>query len=257
MQPSGIEASDAATEVMNEERASAAQLEDSGERPSSASSSASGSDSGSETVAEVTGARWMRAPPAPADDVPLTRRYEPRELLGEGGMGEVHRCTDARIGREVAMKVMRHADEPGSSTKRFRREALLQANLEHPSIVPVYDVGVDAEGAPCFAMKRVRGQTLRHILTRIAEGDELARRRYPVHKLLGAFSQVCLAIDFAHSRGVIHRDLKPANIMLGDFGEVYVLDWGLASTAGAPDSEDGLPLVPRIGDFLKKSHPCT
>ena len=112
-----------------------------------------------------------------------------------------------------------------------------RASSSTPSIVPVYDLGVDADGAPFFTMKRLRGLTLERDPRRAADGRAATRRSsYPRRKLLAAFSGVCLAVDFAHSRGVLHRDLKPANVMLGDFGEVYVLDWGLAKLERAARS---------------------
>lgn len=159
-------------------------------------------------------------------------RYEARGVLGHGGMGEVRLLEDARIGREVAQKVMRPdvASTP-ATVERFLREARVQGQLEHPSVVPVYDLGVE-QGAPFFTMKRVRGSTLHEVLARLAGGDEETQRRYSTRRLLGAFGQVCLAVDFAHARGVLHRDLKPSNVMLGDFGEVHVLDWGLARVHG-------------------------
>ncbi len=138
-------------------------------------------------------------------------------------------CRDARIGREVALKVVRDGGGPGTDLRsRFLREARVQGQLEHPAVVPVYDLGVGPDGAEYFTMKRVRGASLAEILERLRREHEETRREYSQHKILSALLQVCLAMDFAHRRGVIHRDLKPANVMLGDFGEVYVLDWGLA-----------------------------
>src|SRR5262249_54753115 len=147
-------------------------------------------------------------------------------------MGEVHLCRDARIGRRVALKRLRTQGGPGSTPAaraRFLREARIQAQLEHPSGVPVYDLGRTPRRREVFTMKRVRGRTLGQILR-----DAATSRR----KLLAAFSSVCLAIHYAHARGVLHRDLKPANLMLGDFGEVYVLDWGLAKITGETESND-------------------
>ncbi len=163
-------------------------------------------------------------------------RYESHRVLGAGGMGEVRLCGDGHIGREVAMKVMR-AQVGGREDlqARFLREARVQGQLEHPAIVPVYDLGVAPDGAPYFTMKRLRGETLAQILQRLRKGDDDARARYTRRKLLSDFSTVCHAMELAHARGVLHRDLKPANIMVGDFGEVYVLDWGLAKVADAPD----------------------
>jgi serine/threonine protein kinase len=157
------------------------------------------------------------------------KRYEARELLGKGGMGEVHLQRDARIGRDVAMKMIRTDKEAQSDLQtRFFREARVQGQLEHPSIVPVYDVGVGPDGALYFTMKRVHGVTLAGVLDRLSAREPEAEREFSLRKLLSAFASVCLAIEFAHTRGVVHRDLKPSNVMLGNFGEVYVLDWGIA-----------------------------
>lgn len=168
-------------------------------------------------------------------------RYELRTTLGEGGMGEVLLCRDRRIGREVAMKriVTRGRLGPAALEPRFLREARVQGQLEHPAIVPVYDLGKDPHGATFFTMRRVRGETLASILADLRRGDALALREYTLHKLLAAFARVTLAVHFAHTRGVVHRDLKPSNVMLGDFGEVYVLDWGVAKIGlQGPDALD-------------------
>ncbi len=170
------------------------------------------------------------------DDGGFAARYEHRASLGEGGMGEVLLCKDQRIGREVALKVIRKGVGSRSDIhKRFLREARVQGQLEHPAIVPVYDLGRDPTGTSYFTMKRVRGQTLERILERLRDGDREMVEEFTPRKLMTAFVSVCQAVHFAHSRGVLHRDLKPANIMLGDFGEVYVLDWGLARLYSAPD----------------------
>jgi eukaryotic-like serine/threonine-protein kinase len=148
------------------------------------------------------------------------------------------------IGRDVALKGVLAAHATRTEIRsRFIREARVQGQLEHPAIVPVYDFGTDAEGQPFFTMKRVRGVTLERVLDALRRGDEATARLYTRHKLLGAFVQVCLAIDFAHERGVLHRDLKPANVMLGGYGEVYVLDWGLAKVRSASRSFESAPLT--------------
>jgi serine/threonine-protein kinase len=163
------------------------------------------------------------------------QRYRRGDLLGEGGMGLVWLTEDRRIGRRVAMKVLQpQLTSERSYTDRFVREALVQGQLEHPSIVPVYDLGVDAEGRAFFTMKRVRGVTLDRIVEESKEHPETITGRYSQRRLLSAFSRACLAVDFANRRGVLHRDLKPANIMLGDYGEVYVLDWGIAKLLSDP-----------------------
>jgi eukaryotic-like serine/threonine-protein kinase len=184
-------------------------------------------------------------------------RYARLSTLGQGGMGEVRLCRDGRIGREVAMKIVRTGNgAPPDQEARFLREARVQGRLEHPAVVPVYDLGRDPGGTPFFTMKRVNGHTLEEIVDGLAAGDAELEARYNRRKLLQAFTQICLAVDYAHARGVLHRDLKPANIMLGDFGEVYLLDWGLArflEGSDAPASADTLPLETRhtqVGSVL-------
>jgi hypothetical protein len=170
--------------------------------------------------------------PAPRDPAPASLRgtiivdeatsvsssYVLGTAIGAGGMGEVIAAHDRRIGRDVALKRMRGDAPSRDDVARFIREAQIQARLEHPAIVPVYELGRDGTGLPYFTMKRLAGTTLED---RLAIGA-------PQQRLLRAFVEVCRAIDFAHSRGVVHRDIKPANIALGEFGEVYVLDWGVA-----------------------------
>jgi serine/threonine-protein kinase len=189
----------------------------------------------------------VRVSIAPPVDEAGQPRYEPGALLGVGGMGEVRLHVDRRIGRPVALKTLRAERGSAHAEARFLREARVQGQLEHPSIVPVYDLGTDGAGRPYFTMKRVRGLTLAAVIDRLAAGDDAAAARFSRHKLLHAFVQVCMAIEYAHTRGVLHRDLKPQNIMLGDFGEVYVLDWGLAKAAGEPapeqDAEGGEPAL--------------
>jgi len=170
----------------------------------------------------------------------LGDRYAQGLMLGKGGMGEVRLCRDRAIGREVAMKVVQGAYATDREIReRFVREARVQAQLEHPAIVPVYDFGIDAEGHAYFTMKRVRGVTLEEIVERLRQRDPEMTRMYSRHRLLAAFVQVCRAIDYAHERGVLHRDLKPANVMLGPYGEVYVLDWGIARVRSASRDLDG------------------
>jgi hypothetical protein len=153
-------------------------------------------------------------------------------VLGRGGMGEVILARDPQFGREVALKRMR-ADAPvGDHAERFVREARIQARLDHPSILPVHELGYDGDGRPYFTMKRLVGVTL---ATLIADPTT------PQRRLLGAFVDVCFAIELAHTRGVIHRDLKPSNVMLGDFNDVYVLDWGVAKVLGIDE-----PIAPPL-----------
>ncbi len=161
--------------------------------------------------------------------------YKMGHTIGRGGMGEVIAAYDQRIGRDVAIKRMRNPTPSKESTLRFLREARIQARLDHPAIVPVHEMGVDENGRPFFTMKRIAGKTLAKL---ISDGESL-------HRLLRAFTEVCLAIDFAHHCGVVHRDLKPANIICGGYGEVYVLDWGVARVlADPPDTEQGVSIQP-------------
>ncbi len=160
----------------------------------------------------------------------LAARYTLGELIGRGGMGEIWLARDIRIGRDVAVKLVRGGTAHGQQLARFLREARVQGRLEHPSIVPIHDLGIDEQGQPYFAMKRVTGSTLADILEQRDEPE--AVKRWPLRTLLARLVDVCHAIEFAHRRDVVHRDLKPANIMLGDLGEVYVLDWGIARLVG-------------------------
>jgi len=149
------------------------------------------------------------------------QRYDLGPILGRGGMGEVRLARDTRIDREVAVKLM-HPDQRDPQTiARFFREAQIQGALEHPAVVPVHDLGIDPAGNPFFVMKRLAGVTLADVFAN-------PTAKWPRRLLLARFVDICLAIELAHTRGIVHRDLKPANLMLGDFGEAYILDWGLA-----------------------------
>ncbi len=199
-----------------------------------------------------SGAATLRAavselPGPQLEDLVRLDRYEVGPMIGKGGMGEVRQSRDVRLNRHIALKTATTRNK--AELSRFIREAQVQGQLEHPSIVPVYELGVGADGAPYFAMKRVRGESLFDVLNLLAAGDAEARNRYPRRKLLQAFVSVCQAVDYAHVNGWLHRDLKPANVMLGDFGEVYVLDWGLARRIDARDEEerDGTQALAPIG----------
>jgi serine/threonine protein kinase len=152
------------------------------------------------------------------DPTSLSDVYALGEVIGRGGAGEVLLAHDRRIGRDVALKRLLTAAPTEEESARFLREARIQARLEHPAIVPVYELARDATGRSYFAMKRLAGTTLAQLLT----NDRVPQR------LLRAFAEICRAVDFSHSRGVVHRDLKPSNVVLGEFGEVYILDWGIA-----------------------------
>src|SRR5215475_9494388 len=173
-----------------------------------------------------------------------TERYEIGQAIGRGGMGEVLAARDVLIGREVAIKRLR-SELPEHAMNRFVREACIQGRLDHPAIVPVHDLGIDRDGVPFFVMKKLSGTTLARI---IANPDPARHSR---QRLLRAFVELCLAVEFVHTRGFLHRDLKPDNIVLGEFGEVYLLDWGVAKAIGAdeplPSETIGAPLATRDG----------
>ena len=177
-------------------------------------------------------------PQAALSDDGFSTRYELESLLGEGGMGEVRLCKDVRIGREVAMKLV-HPDRQDSERVRasFLHEARIQGRLEHPSVVPVHEIGTAPDGGLYFTMRRVQGTTLDHVLSLQRSADARALQRWTRRRLLTAFASVCSAIHYAHERDVIHRDLKPSNIMLGEFGEAYVLDWGCAILQERDDND--------------------
>jgi eukaryotic-like serine/threonine-protein kinase len=171
-------------------------------------------------------------PARPIGPLQVANRYAIGEVIARGGMGEVVHAVDDQIGRPVAIKRMIDAEPNDGDVERFMREARIQARLDHPAIVPVYELARDVDGRPFFAMKRLSGRTLDEVLDAHANQDLVALARFPRQRLLRAFADVCLAMEYAHERGIVHRDLKPTNIMLGDFGEVYVIDWGIARIAG-------------------------
>lgn len=164
-----------------------------------------------------------------ASSVDAESRYQRKRVIGQGGMGTIVLVEDRTIGRNIALKQLNFDANTDEDRARFAREARVQGQLEHPAIVPVYDVGTGADGKPFFTMKRVRGQSLHEILLDQASGKPTPFSR---RKLLSAFSQLCAAVHYAHERGVVHRDIKPTNVMLGAYGEVYLLDWGVAKIAG-------------------------
>lgn len=150
-------------------------------------------------------------------------RYVVEKEIARGGMGAVVRAVDCDIRREVAVKYML-TDGDAAQKARFVEEAQITGQLEHPNIVPIHELGVDAERRLFFAMKMVRGRSLAEVLDDLRKKSATAEFTWSLGRLLNIFTNVCYALAYAHSRGVIHRDLKPANIMLGDFGETYVMD---------------------------------
>jgi serine/threonine protein kinase len=164
---------------------------------------------------------------------PEEPRYTLRESLGEGGMGCVHVAFDADFLRESAMKViLPDLRENVGAIGSFLREARVAAELEHPNIIPVHDIGYREDEGVFFTMKLVRGERLIDIMRKLEMEDPVYTEKYDFYTLLTIFRKVCDAVAFAHSRNVLHRDIKPHNIMVGDFGEVLLMDWGLAKRIG-------------------------
>ena len=166
------------------------------------------------------------------------KKYDIGKVVAAGGMGEILDAKEAALDRHVAMKVMLKTPLV-DDLMRFLNEAKITGQLEHPNIVPVHELSVDENGQVFYTMKLVKGVTLKVVLDRIAKGDPIAARQYPLAALLTVFQKVCDAIAFSHSKGVIHRDLKPDNIMLGDYGEVLVMDWGLAKVLDPAHATSG------------------
>jgi len=155
------------------------------------------------------------------------------QRIAQGGMGAILEADDCKLGRKIAVKVMldgRLTDE--DQKVRFVQEAAVLGKLEHPNIVPVHDLGRDAEGSLYYSMKLVKGRTLQDIIDDLRAGDPDTLSRYTLERLLTIFRKVCDAIAFAHAENIIHRDLKPENVMVGEFGEVLVMDWGIAKILG-------------------------
>jgi eukaryotic-like serine/threonine-protein kinase len=181
----------------------------------------------------------------------------------KGGLGEVFVAQDLELHREVALKEIqsRYANQP-TSRSRFIMEAEITGGLEHPGIVPVYGLGQYADGRPFYAMRFIRGNNLGEAIARFHKSDVSGRSRgdrcLELRKLLGRFIDVCEAIEYAHSRGVLHRDLKPGNIMLGKFGETLVVDWGLAKAVGRGENAEEIgetTLQPSSGDSIDRTIP--
>jgi len=149
--------------------------------------------------------------------------YRMLDKLGRGGMGSVYLVEDSRLIRRVAMKVLEAAYPSGDLEQRLLHEARVLAQLDHPGIVPVHDVDTLADGRIFYTMKFVQGRRL----------DEIAKGSASLPERLRLFQKICEPVAFAHSRGVLHRDLKPENIMVGPFGEVLVMDWGVAKVLAA------------------------
>ena len=188
------------------------------------------------------------------DIVTIDERYSHNSPINKGGMKKIYRTHDALTNRPVAKAVLIECED-SVKTESFLREARLTAALEHPNIIPVYDIGVDEEEGPYFIMKLIGGSSLADILKNLSadkEDDSFSlpgneKKDYSLQNLLEIFLKICDAVAYAHSRGIIHLDLKPDNIQIGEYGEVIVCDWGLAKVMAQPEG---------IADFSADLDPC-
>jgi eukaryotic-like serine/threonine-protein kinase len=184
-------------------------------------------------------------------------RYLVEGQVGQGGMGTILLARDRDLGRVVAMKQLKAAVAKPRALRRFLLEAQVTGQLEHPGVIPVHDLGVTQEGRPYYTMKYVRGnETLRQVIDRLDAGNAEYHKRYTLERRVRVIQQIAQTLHFAHVKGVIHRDLKPANIMLGPFGEVYLMDWGVAKLEGSeakavdPADESGSGDGPDSGERI-------
>jgi serine/threonine protein kinase len=203
---------------------------------------------------EVLG-QMLHAAPAAEAEAPIglpTARYQLRAQIAAGGMGQIYEVYDPSLRRTIAMKVLRAAlpDAPAETPEYARRrsrllaEAQILAQLDHPGVVSIHEMGLDDSGRAYFTMKRVRGQEFGAVIAAYHEGQP----SWSLPRAVGALLKVCEAVAYAHTKGVIHRDLKPSNVMVGRFGEVFVMDWGLAKVIGRTPAS--APNAPRTGTIL-------
>ena len=193
---------------------------------------------------DVTGGQATLSLPEPVGEV---GRYRLLAVLGEGGMGRVYEAHDPQLNRIVAVKVLRPDRQASDhALSRLATEARITSQLQHPGIVPVHDVGRTDQGQLYYVMKKVEGVSLAQVLAvRRRQGEQPG---WSLRRMLTAFARIAQAVGYAHRRGVLHRDLKPGNVMLGPFGEVLVLDWGLARLVHAGDPTESLPESSQPGD---------
>jgi eukaryotic-like serine/threonine-protein kinase len=163
------------------------------------------------------------------------RRFEPKAHLGEGGVGEVALAQDHDIGRPVALKRLRPGVKSPATLVRFVEEIRTVGRLEHPNIIPIHDVGVDESGDYYFVMKYIDGETLEAIIGKLVAGDRDYHRRYTFERRVEIWKGILDAVAFAHDQGFVHRDIKPSNVMVGRYGEVILMDWGIAKAIRGVD----------------------
>tara|TARA_R110002049_G_scaffold4601_4_gene31951 strand:- start:226813 stop:227793 length:981 start_codon:yes stop_codon:yes gene_type:complete len=167
------------------------------------------------------------------------KRYSGFREIAKGGSGILRACLDTVVGRTVVVKSLREETKfDRRERRRLLREARVTAQLQHPNTVPVYDIGDDEKEGVYFVMKRISGENLFETLKRIAQGDQATIDAFPLARRLEIVADACQALAYAHARGVIHRDVKPENIWVGNFGEVILLDWGVAKVWGHADDNE-------------------
>jgi serine/threonine protein kinase/formylglycine-generating enzyme required for sulfatase activity len=209
---------------------------------------------------QIPGSAPASVEPAAASSLPRSpERYEDLGLLGMGGLGEVRRVYDRVLDRTVAMKLIRIEAPPSPrETARFCEEARVGGQLQHPGLVPVYDLGVLPDGRPYFTMREVVGRTLASVIEEVHTASSGEWRAGPsgwtFRRLIEAFARVCEAIAYAHARGVVHRDLKPLNVVVGSHGEVLVIDWGLAKLHPT-EAPSEAPVTARREDEVLQTRP--
>mgnify|MGYP002623493057 CR=1 FL=1 len=163
-------------------------------------------------------------------------KYKGFQEMAGGGAGILLSSYDNNLRRKVAIKKLKAGQQDNSrEQQRLIREARITAQLSHPNTVPVYEMGIADDGEIYFAMKKIEGSNLFQILCRIAQGEEDAKQEFTLYRLLSILIQASNALAYAHARGVIHRDVKPENVLVGLFGEVYMMDWGVAKVWGMPN----------------------
>jgi serine/threonine protein kinase len=218
--------------------------------------------SGEKTI-ESTIAFSMELDPAPVENMlPVQKSYALKKEIARGGMGRIFLAEDVKLERQVAVKVSHTGNSCENSA--FYREAKILARLSHPNIVPLHNFGEDSHGRPFYSMKLVEGQTLKEVLKRLRTRDAVTTLDFTLQRLLNIFRRVCHGIEFAHSAGYLHRDLKPENIMIGEHGEVLVMDWGLAQAfrhdaqegVGRVSQEDGKRVVEGTPQYMSPEQAC-
>jgi eukaryotic-like serine/threonine-protein kinase len=174
------------------------------------------------------------------DDLP---RFEALRVLGQGGIGEVTLVRDNDIDRPVALKRLRRDAQSEEGLHRFVHEIRTVGQLEHPNIAPIHDVGIDDDGHHYFVMRYVEGDTLETIIAKLAAGDRAYHQRFTFEHRAQIMLGVLNALAYAHAKHIVHRDIKPSNIMVGPYGEVVLMDWGVAKKKPAPSSSDEVALA--------------